>query len=86
MVILKPFIIPMQELPRMIQYNAPLIIMLFMCFKNKILPKKIELIALFLILFALFLLITNGDINALKLDIRGVIWAFLELLEWHFIL
>lgn len=24
----------------MIQYNAPLIIMLFMCFKNKILPKK----------------------------------------------
>ncbi|EAJ5673372.1 EamA/RhaT family transporter [Campylobacter lari] len=60
----------------MIQYNAPLIIMLFMCFKNKILPKKIELIALFLILFALFLLITNGDINTLKLDIRGVIWAF----------
>ncbi|MBX1886661.1 DMT family transporter [Campylobacter peloridis] len=60
----------------MIQYNAPLIIMLFMCFKNKILPKKIELFALFLILFALFLLITNGDINALKLDIRGVIWAF----------
>lgn len=47
-----------------------------MCFKNKILPKKIELIALFLILFALFLLITNGDINTLKLDIRGVIWAF----------
>lgn len=60
----------------MIQYNAPLIIMLFMCFKNKILPKKVELIALFLILFALFLLITNGDINTLKLDIRGVIWAF----------
>ncbi|EAJ1254261.1 DMT family transporter [Campylobacter lari] len=61
----------------MIQYNAPLIIMLFMCFKNKIFPKKIELIALFLILFALFLLITNGDIYTLKLDIRGVIWALL---------
>ncbi|EGA4809392.1 DMT family transporter [Campylobacter jejuni] len=59
----------------MIQYCAPLIIMLYLCFKNKKFPKLIEIFALILIIFALFLLATKGDIEAVVLNYWGIFWA-----------
>lgn len=58
----------------MIQYCAPLIIMLYLCFKNKKFPKLIEIFALILIIFALFLLATKGDIEAVVLNYWGIFW------------
>lgn len=59
----------------MIQYSAPLIIMLYVCFLEKRKAKAIELLALFLIIFALFLLLSGGDITQLNFNIIGILWA-----------
>lgn len=59
----------------MIQYSAPLMIMLFLCFKNKILPKKLEVLALILILSALFLIATGGNLSEFKISFWGIFWA-----------
>ncbi|MDL0103423.1 DMT family transporter [Campylobacter felis] len=59
----------------MIQYSAPLMIMLFLCFKNKILPKTLEIFALILILSALFLIATGGNLSEFKTSFWGLFWA-----------
>ncbi|MCR2064750.1 DMT family transporter [Campylobacter helveticus] len=59
----------------MIQYSAPLMIMLFLCFKNKILPKTLEIFALILILSALFLIATGGNLSEFKISFWGLFWA-----------
>lgn len=61
----------------MIQYSAPLFIMLFVCFKEKKFPKMNERIALFLILLALILLISGGNLGSLKTHFVGIIWAII---------
>lgn len=59
----------------MIQYSAPLIIMLFLCFKDKVLPKKLEFLALSLILIGLFLIATGGNLSDFKMSFWGILWA-----------
>lgn len=59
----------------MIQYSAPLLIMIFVCFQAKILPKKLEVLALSLIFIALFLLATHGDFHSLNIGFWGLFWA-----------
>lgn len=61
----------------MIQYSAPLMIMLIVCFIHKSLPKPNESIALILIIIGLFLLATGGDFNSLNLNLWGLFWAIL---------
>ncbi|TKX29802.1 EamA family transporter [Campylobacter sp. MIT 12-5580] len=59
----------------MIQYSAPLLIMIFVCFKAKVLPKKLEILALILIFIGLFLLATHGDFHSLNISFWGLFWA-----------
>lgn len=61
----------------MIQYSAPLMIMLIVCFVHRNLPKLNEGIALILIIIGLFLLATGGDFNSLNLNLWGLSWAIL---------
>lgn len=61
----------------MIQYCAPVIIMIFVCFKEKVFPKMLEILALILILIALFLLATGGKIDSLNLNFWGIFWGIL---------
>lgn len=45
----------------MIQYCAPLLIMIYVCLKDKKMPKIFESMALIFIILALFLLASGGD-------------------------
>ncbi len=59
----------------MIQYSAPLMIMIIVCLRNKVLPRFNESLALVLIIAGLFLLATGGDFKSLNLNLNGLLWA-----------
>ncbi|HEB9331047.1 TPA: EamA family transporter [Campylobacter coli] len=61
----------------MIQYSAPIIIMLFVCLRDKKAPKWFEILALILIILGIFLLASGGDVNSLNLNFWGIFWAIL---------
>ncbi len=61
----------------MIQYSAPIIIMLFVCFRDKKFPKWFEITALILIILGIFLLASGGDVSNLHLNFWGVFWAII---------
>lgn len=61
----------------MIQYSAPAIIMLFVCFRDKKFPKYFEIIALILIILAIFLLANSNGFNNLNLNFWGIFWSLL---------
>lgn len=61
----------------MIQYRAPLLIMIYVCLKDKKMPKIFESMALIFIILALFLLASGGDISNLNLNLWGIFWAIL---------
>lgn len=61
----------------MIQYSAPLFIMLFLCVRNKILPRKIDIFALILLVVALFFLAFKGEFSLEKLNFWGFFWGIL---------
>ncbi len=61
----------------MIQYSAPIMIMLWVCLARKIAPKFSEIIALILVCVGIFLLASGGDISGLSLNSWGVFWGVL---------
>ncbi|TEY01591.1 DMT family transporter [Campylobacter sp. US33a] len=61
----------------MMQYSAPIIIMLFVCFRDKKFPKYSEIVALILIVLGIFLLASSGDVANLNLNFWGVFWSII---------
>ena len=61
----------------MIQYSAPIMIMLWVCFVRKIAPKFSEIIALVLVCVGIFLLASGGEVRNLGLNAWGVFWGVL---------
>lgn len=59
----------------MIQYSAPVIIMIIVCISLRVLPRKNEVFALVLTLFGVFLLATKGNPLDLNLNLTGVLWG-----------
>ena len=59
----------------MIQYSAPLFIMLFLCVKNKVPPKSLDMIALILLVIALFFLAFKGEFSLERLNFWGFFWG-----------
>lgn len=59
----------------MIQYTAPVLIMLIVCISAQKLPKIAEFVALVATLVGLFLLATKGDISKLNLEAEGLLWG-----------
>ena len=62
----------------MIQYSAPILIMLIICFKDKIFPKKLDLLALVLLMIAMFFLAFKGEFSLEKLNFWGFFWGILS--------
>ncbi len=60
----------------MIQYCAPLLIMIYVCLKDKKMPKIFESMALIFIILALFLLASGGDISNLNLNLWGIFLGY----------
>lgn len=61
----------------MIQYSAPVMIMLWVCLVGKIMPKIKELIALVLVCVGIFLLASGGDVGGISLNTWGIFWGIL---------
>lgn len=59
----------------MIQYSAPIMIMLWVCLARKIAPKGKEILALVLVSVGIFLLASGG--NGLSLNSWGVFWGII---------
>ncbi len=51
-----------------LQYAGPVLIAVYLAFKNKKLPRPIEYIAILLAVAGTFLLVTHGDINSLSVS------------------
>ncbi|WP_297191871.1 EamA family transporter [uncultured Campylobacter sp.] len=62
----------------MIQYSAPIFIMLIICLKSKILPKKLDVLALVILLIAMFFLAFKGEFSLQKLNFWGLFWGILS--------
>lgn len=59
----------------MIQYTAPVFIMLLVCLGLKKLPKFAEFLALLAMILGLFLLATKGNLHEIKLNLSGLLWG-----------
>lgn len=63
-----------------LQYTAPVIIMLYLSVKNKIMPKFNEICALVLVVLGTFFLATHGDIFNLAISKEALIWGLFSAL------
>lgn len=61
----------------MIQYSAPIFIMLILCVKERVFPKKFDVLALILLVVAMFLLAFKGDFSLAKFNFWGIFWGLL---------
>lgn len=58
-----------------LQYLGINLILIYVCFKEKRFPKKVELLALVLAILGVFILATHGNINALQISPKALIWG-----------
>lgn len=61
-----------------LQYIAPVFIMIWACFSAQRLPKMKETIAIILVILGVFLLATNGQIGNLVLSRQGLVWGIVS--------
>lgn len=61
-----------------IQYTAPVFIVLIVCFEQKRFPNIYEILALICVLCGAFLLSTNGDFNKFVISTKALIVCFLS--------
>ncbi|MDO5714635.1 MAG: DMT family transporter [Tissierellia bacterium] len=67
-----------------LQYLGPILIVLYMCIHERRAPRLIEIICLTLALFGTFILVTGGDIHALKISGLGLFWGLIAALALVF--
>lgn len=61
-----------------LQYLGPVIIMVLMCFMEKKLPKRKEVLALIFAIAGVFLLATHGNPGSLAISRQGLVWGLLS--------
>lgn len=61
-----------------LQYLAPIFITLYLIFKYRSLPTKIDIIAILLATVGTFLLLTNGSLKNLTVPMPAIIWGVLS--------
>lgn len=68
----------------LLQYVAPVFIVIYLAVKAKNMPKRVEFIGIFLALIGTFLLVTNGDLNQLSISSAAIIWGLSSALALAF--
>ena len=58
-----------------LQYTAPVLILLIHCIARRRLPRGIELVALALTLLGVFLIATHGNLSTLSISPKGLMWC-----------
>lgn len=61
-----------------LQYLAPMIIVVYLAIRTKKMPRKNEIIAVALALFGTFLLATHGNIHSLSISREALLWGLLS--------
>ncbi|MBQ9973018.1 MAG: EamA family transporter [Firmicutes bacterium] len=61
-----------------LQYTGPILILAWLCMKQKRLPRRFEIIALGLVLGGAFLLATHGDLTTMTLTKPAIIWGVIS--------
>ena len=63
-----------------IQYSAPALILAVVCFLERRVPKKVELIALIFAVLGVVLLATHGDLGSLVISAEALVWCLISAL------
>ncbi len=58
-----------------LQYLAPVFIMIYVCLRVKRLPNKVEVLSIVLAVGGVFLIATHGNINSLSMTPTGLAWG-----------
>ena len=58
-----------------LQYLAPVMIMIYVCVRKKKIPKKLEALSIFLALAGIFLISTHGNVNELVMTPEALLWG-----------
>ena len=58
-----------------LQYTAPVLIMVFMALKNKKIPESKELISLVFVVVGTFFIVTHGNIHSLAISKAALFWG-----------
>ena len=58
-----------------LQYLSPVMILVFVCLKNKMLPVFAEIIAIFLAVGGTFVIATGGDIGSFAISTPALLWG-----------
>lgn len=61
-----------------LQYVGPVLVMVYLCLRNKKAPRPVELTALCLSLLGAFLLSTHGDFTTLAIPPKALIWGLIS--------
>lgn len=58
-----------------LQYMAPIIILMFLCLKNRVLPTLFEVFAVILAILGTFIMATHGQLGGLAMTPQGFVWG-----------
>lgn len=58
-----------------LQYLAPVMIVIYVCISKKVMPKKMEIIAILLAIGGIFLISTHGNVHSLVMTPEALIWG-----------
>ncbi len=61
-----------------LQYTRPALILVYLCFRERKMPKFYELIALFCSMFGTFVLATHGNLSELAIPKEALVWGIIS--------
>lgn len=61
-----------------LQYTGPALILVYLCFRERKMPKFYELIALFCSIFGTFILATHGNLSELAIPGKALLWGMIS--------
>lgn len=61
-----------------LQYLTPVLLMVYVCLKNRSLPTKGEILAIILAILGTYIIATHGDLTKLAITPKGLFWGLLS--------
>ena len=61
-----------------ISYISPIFIMMYVVFRTKKMPSRLELISIILVIIGIFIIATHGNIDNLVISIQALLWGIVS--------
>lgn len=68
----------------LMQFGAPILVILYICFKYRKKPQLNEIICTFFILIGVFFVVTNGKLNSLSVQVNAIYWGLITAFGYAF--